>query len=79
MERPWQQRMDRLSGECEACRTEAEALAGHERALAEELERAEASSLNSTAGTQTGCVSASCRKLVTGRAAGSVCAGRAGK
>lgn len=38
----WQQRMDRLSGECEACRTEAEALAGHERALAEELERAEA-------------------------------------
>ncbi|CAH1190335.1 hypothetical protein PAECIP111892_00112 [Paenibacillus auburnensis] len=38
----WRQRIDRLSGEHETCRTEAEALAGQERALAEELNRAEA-------------------------------------
>lgn len=38
----WRQRVERLSGERDACRTEAEALAGQERALAEELDRAEA-------------------------------------
>ena len=38
----WRQQVERLSGECETCRTEVEALAGQERALAAELSRAEA-------------------------------------
>ncbi|UQZ36096.1 chromosome segregation protein SMC [Paenibacillus sp. PK3_47] len=38
----WRQRVDKLEGEREACRTEAETLTGQEQALAAEMEQAEA-------------------------------------